>query len=83
MNQRITPDYIRELKPNEIFVFGSNLSGYHGGGAARLAMDKWGGPMGKRSRTARTNVCHPHHAGWTRDDTALRRPICPVCQSES
>lgn len=47
MNQRITPDYIRELKPNEIFVFGSNLNGYHGGGAARLAMEKWGAQWGK------------------------------------
>ncbi len=41
MNTRITPNHITELKPNEIFVFGSNLQGYHGGGAARLAMNKW------------------------------------------
>lgn len=47
MNERITPDYIRELKPNEVFVFGSNLNGYHGGGAARLAMEKWGAVWGK------------------------------------
>lgn len=32
-----TPDYITELKPNEIFVFGSNLAGIHGAGAARIA----------------------------------------------
>ena len=42
MNTRITPNHITELKPNEIFVFGSNLQGYHGGGAARLAMNQWG-----------------------------------------
>ena len=41
MNTRITPNHITELKPNEIFVFGSNLQGYHGGGAARLAMNQW------------------------------------------
>lgn len=51
---RITPDNIRELAPNEIFVFGSNLQGWHGGGAARSAVDKFGaieglgvGPQGQ------------------------------------
>jgi len=29
----ITPERITELKANEIFVFGSNLGGYHGDGA--------------------------------------------------
>lgn len=47
MNTRITPNHITELKPNEIFVFGSNLQGYHGGGAARLAMNKWGAVWGQ------------------------------------
>ena len=36
-NRRYTPERISELKENEIFVFGSNLEGSHGGGAARLA----------------------------------------------
>ncbi len=35
------------LKPNEIFVFGSNLDGYHGGGAARIAMDRFGAVWGQ------------------------------------
>lgn len=43
---RITPEWITELKPDEIFVFGSNLQGYHAGGAARMAM-KWGAISGK------------------------------------
>mgnify|MGYP000015460820 FL=1 len=47
MNTRITPNHITELKPNEIFVFGSNLRGYHGGGAARLAMNQWGAVWGQ------------------------------------
>ena len=47
MNTRITPNHITELKPNEIFVFGSNLQGYHGGGAARLAMNQWGAVGGQ------------------------------------
>lgn len=47
MNTRITPNHITELKPNEIFVLGSNLQGYHGGGAARLAMNQWGAVWGQ------------------------------------
>jgi len=31
-----SPNYITKLQPDEIFVFGSNLAGMHGGGAARL-----------------------------------------------
>ena len=38
-SHRFTPDHIRSLKDNEIFVFGSNLQGMHGGGAARVAVD--------------------------------------------
>ena len=36
---------VRELKENEIFVFGSNLSGRHGKGAAKQAI-KWGAKYG-------------------------------------
>ena len=49
-----TPDFITQLKENEIFVFGSNLHGMHGGGAARTAHQQFGaewgvgvGPTGK------------------------------------
>ena len=45
--KRITPESIRDLKPNEIFVFGSNLQGAHGGGAARLAYERFGAVMGQ------------------------------------
>lgn len=45
--KRITPEFIRDLKPNEIFVFGSNLQGAHGGGAARLAYERFGAIMGQ------------------------------------
>ena len=44
---RITPERITRLKPNEIFVFGSNLGGRHAGGAARLAADHFGAIMGQ------------------------------------
>ena len=45
--QRITSNWIQELKPNEIFVFGSNLEGQHGGGAALLAYRNWGAVWGQ------------------------------------
>ena len=47
MEKRTTPEFITELKPNEIFVFGSNLKGMHGGGAAYIAYRKFGAIMGQ------------------------------------
>lgn len=44
---RITPERITELGSNEIFVFGSNSDGHHGGGAARLAYEKFGARWGQ------------------------------------
>ena len=46
-NRAYTPQWITELKPNEIFVFGSNLAGAHGGGAARVAMNRFGAIWGQ------------------------------------
>lgn len=44
---RIAPDRITELKTNEIFVFGSNRDGNHNGGAAALAVARFGAKMGQ------------------------------------
>ena len=41
-----TPENITSLKPNEIFVFGSNLAGRHGKGAAKQAL-KFGAIRGE------------------------------------
>lgn len=41
-----TPERITDLKADEIFVFGSNLAGMHGGGAAYVAFQKFGAVMG-------------------------------------
>ena len=46
-NREYTPERISELKENEIFVFGSNLAGAHGGGAARLAYERFGAVWGE------------------------------------
>lgn len=45
---RITPEDIQELLPNEIFVFGDNTLGFHGAGAAKIAMQKFGAVWGKK-----------------------------------
>ena len=44
---RTTPEFITSLKDNEVFVFGSNLSGSHGGGAALLAYRRFGAIWGQ------------------------------------
>ena len=51
-----TPEIITELKPNEIFVFGSNLLGHGWGGAARLAHEKFGAEWGVG--VGRTGNCY-------------------------
>jgi hypothetical protein len=44
---RVTPFEIKDLEANEVFVFGSNESGIHGAGAARLAYDRFGARIGQ------------------------------------
>ena len=51
-----TPQHITTLQPNEIFVFGSNLAGAHGGGAARQAYDEFGAEWGVG--VGRTGQCY-------------------------
>jgi len=51
---RITPENITKLPDNHIFVFGSNLSGRHGKGAAKTALGwgaRWGQVAGLQGRT--------------------------------
>lgn len=50
---KITPENITELKPNEIFVYGSNNRGIHGRGAAKTAL-KWGAVIGKSDLQGQT-----------------------------
>ena len=46
-DKRISPSWINSLEKNEIFVFGSNLQGMHGGGAARVALEQFGAVWGE------------------------------------
>ena len=45
-NPKLAADRIDILEEHEIFVFGSNLAGRHGGGAARAANMKFGAEWG-------------------------------------
>ena len=45
--RRFTPENIKTLKEGEIFVFGSNLDGAHGGGAAAAAVRYFGAIWGQ------------------------------------
>lgn len=45
-DREYTPEFITSLKDNEIFVFGSNIRGMHGGGAARAAWQKFNAEWG-------------------------------------
>jgi hypothetical protein len=44
---KYTPEHINSLSPDEVFVFGSNLAGHHGGGAAWVALNKFGAIYGQ------------------------------------
>ena len=44
--ERVSSNQITHLEDDEIFVFGSNLEGMHGGGAALLAANKFGAKWG-------------------------------------
>ena len=56
-----SPNYITKLQPDEIFVFGSNLAGMHGGGAARLAYQKFGRSEERRVGKECRSRWSPYH----------------------
>ena len=54
MKIKTSPSIINNLKPDEVFVFGSNLGGKHGKGAAKTALSwgaKWGQASGLQGKT--------------------------------
>lgn len=64
MKKRVSQNFINELAEDEIFVFGSNLRGMHGGGAARVAMEEFGAEWGVGvGRTGQTYAIPTMHGG--------------------
>lgn len=47
LDEPFTPENITFLGKRDIFVFGSNLEGLHGGGAARVALNRFGAVWGQ------------------------------------
>ena len=47
MKDRVTPEMVTDLNPNEVFVFGSNIDGLHEGGAAAYAVQHFGAVVGQ------------------------------------
>jgi hypothetical protein len=50
---KYTPENIRNLAPNQIFVYGANEGGIHRAGAAKLAL-RWGAKMGEYGLNGQT-----------------------------
>ena len=50
---KYTPENIKHLAPNQVFVYGANTAGIHGAGAAKLAL-RWGAKMGQYGLVGQT-----------------------------
>jgi hypothetical protein len=70
---RVSNDRIDHLEENEIFVFGSNASGYHGGGAAAYAMRKFGAIWGQGEGLQGQSYAIPTMEGIAEMSEAIRR----------
>lgn len=46
-SERVTPYNVGRLEPHEVFVFGSNVQGAHDGGAAAVAVNRFGAVRGQ------------------------------------
>ena len=68
---KASPDKITSLKPDEVFVFGSNEAGIHGAGAAKLAL-KWGAKMG------RDGLCGQTYGISTKDRNIKTLPLSRI-----
>ena len=58
MQKKTYDEVVEDLDSNQVFVFGSNLSGFHGGGAAGFAS------FGKTGNIWREERYDKRHTGW-------------------
>jgi len=68
-----SPERITSLEDGEIFVFGSNANGYHGGGAAAFAMDRFGAEWGNGEGLQGQSYAIPTMEGPVRMAAAVHR----------
>ena len=69
--RRVASDRIAELGEGEIFVFGSNIQGMHGGGAAWVANQKFGAQWGVGEGLTGRTYALPTMEG----ETSMRRAV--------
>ena len=70
---RVTHNHIVHLEDNEIFVFGSNAGGHHGGGAAAYAMRKFGAVWGQGEGPQGQSYAIPTMEGIADMEEAIKR----------
>ena len=71
-----TPDYIDRLLPNQIFVFGSNMLGYHTGGASGTARKRFGAVWGQAEGLQGQSYAIPVDFGkGVRKDTEVKTSV--------
>ena len=70
---RVTPEHVHHLEDNEVFVFGSNANGYHGGGAAAAAMRNFGAVWGQGEGLQGKSYAIPSMEGLENLKTAVDR----------
>ena len=75
INERVSPQWINKLEPGEIFVFGSNIDGLHGGGAAYVAMKQFGAIWGQGEGLQGQSYAIPTMEGYESMKKAVGRFI--------
>lgn len=76
IDNRITPEHITSLGDNEIFVFGSNAQGMHGGGAAAAAMRQFGAVWGQGEGLQGQSYAIPTMGTLSETEAAVTRFVC-------
>lgn len=82
-NSRVTPSHITTLAAGEIFVFGSNKDGFHSGGAAAMAMQRFGAVWGQAEGLQGRSYAIPTVADLSEVKTAVERFTRFACQSRN
>ena len=80
-NREFTPAWIKDLKENEVFVFGSNLRGAHGGGAARVAVECFGAVWAIPTMHGGVDVIKPYvdeFIAFAREHREMKFLVTPI-----
>jgi hypothetical protein len=70
-----TSENITSLAANEIFVFGANKDGWHGAGAAKTAVEKFGAVVGQGEGLQGSSYGIVTMSGWAEFKASAQRFI--------